>query len=192
MIFAPRLRSAIIAAVLFGLLPHSAVAQKNDAGKITATSVSVGSNSGVPGTAIVIPIRFVPAPAVKVSRLKLKLSFPSARLKFEKLEPGLEAKSGNLKVSSTVHTGKDEKRSPVSILTVLASSPRAIQPGFLAYLNFWIKASCPPGPVPLRVTAEANQAGTGEPLPHVHAADGHVLVHSPDEPPSFSCFFFSH
>src|SRR5262249_55585538 len=143
--------------VFFVCAPMLAIAQANqsrssisdDSGK--STRVAVASNSGPPGSAVVIPIYFTPAAGAEIGSLKVEISFVSVNLKFSGVERGVSAKLPNLDFTSDVKEGKNAKgieTSTVSIhatLRPVAGRSKGILAGALAYLD-------------LRISAKANAA----------------------------------
>lgn len=192
--------------LLLGLLCPVDAAQVN-AGKAsrkkaadakTTTRLEIANNSGPPGTVVVLPIYFTPAPGVEAGRLKLAVTFESANLKFVKLEPGVAAPKGNFGLSSDLKVSKSEKGLETATLTVLASisSPepptKGIPGGMLGYLTLRISEKARPGTIDLHIVAEGDEWGSNTPLKNLRTSHAHVEVAWVDAPPSISCFFFSH
>lgn len=162
------------------------------------SKLSLASNSGPPGTVVVLPLYFTPAKGTEASRLKIEVSFPSANLKFEKIAPGVAAKKANLDMTSSTRAGKNDKGEETTALVIEASPPlsavsgKGIPAGMLAAITLRIPDKAKPSSVNLHVTAEGTQIGSGDALSDLRASDAKVTIAWVDAPPSVSCFFFSH
>ncbi len=162
----------------------------------TTTRITLGSVVGEPGAKVVVPVYFTPAEQVKVGRVKLEIKFVSRNLKFSRIEKGIIAEAGNFEVESSVKEEKNEQGLEISTLTLATAFPAgessAIPSGLLAYLNFEIQPEANAAEISLRVTAEAAELGTNQPVRDVRAADSRVTVLASGTKPLISCFFFSH
>ena len=162
------------------------------------SKVSLASNSGPPGTVVVLPLYFTPAKGREAGRLKAEVSFPSASLKFEKIAPGVAAKKANLEVTSSTRAGKNDKGEETTALVIEASLPlsaksgKGIPAGMLAAITLRIPDKAKPSSVNLHMTVEGTQIGSGAALSDLHVSDAKVTIVWVDAPPSISCFFFSH
>jgi cohesin domain-containing protein len=162
------------------------------------TRIALASNSGPPGSSLVIPIYFTPAPGIAVGRLQVVVSFVSVNLKFESAERGVSAKLPNLDFSSAVAVGKNDKGVETSTVTVVASFPasaksaRGIPGGILGYLKLQINAKANAALIALRTKAEGALLGSDAALANLTTVDGQVEIAWVDAPPSVSCFFFTH
>lgn len=191
------------AAMLTGLLCRSAVAQRgpakgpaSSAGESkNTTKIQLASNSGPPGTAVVLPIYFTPEQGVEVGRVKLQVIFPSANLKFEKIERGI---AKNVELSSNVSVSKSDKGVQMTTVTVIASvsssesARKGLAAGMIGALDLRISPKAPHGIINLRTVAEAAELETDRPLKNVRGGSAKVDVAWVDAPPSVTCFFFSH
>ena len=141
--------SIIAISMLFaGLIPVAAAQSKDwrhePAADPKITQISLGNTYNTPGTFVVVPIYFKPADGVQVGRLKLEVDFPSAYLKFEKLERGIAADIGVVDLSSEVTAYKNDQGEETSKLTLVGSlaskeSPaKGLASGLLANLTFRI------------------------------------------------------
>ena len=162
------------------------------------TRVALASNSGPPGSVVIIPIYFTPAAGVEVGRLKLTVNFVSASVKFGKLERGIAAQVPDLEFRSEIQFGKNEKGLETSTLTVVAgfSSPeppkKGIPGGILGYLNLRIIEQAPAALISLRTTAEGAELGSNKPLTDIESPAAHLEIAWVDAPPNVTCFFFAH
>jgi len=145
---------------------------------------------------VVLPIYFSPEQGVEVGSVRLLVTFPSANLKFEKLERGATAR--NVGLTSEVHFGKNDQGVSTATLTVIATvassepSAKGISAGMLGTLTMRISDTARHGVIALRTAAEAMDLETNKPLQNVRAAGARVEVAWVDAPPSVTCFFFSH
>jgi hypothetical protein len=162
------------------------------------TRVALASNSGPPGSAVVIPIYFTPAPGSEVSRLKLEINFVSVNLKFDGLERGVAAKIPNLDLTSDLQVSKNSKGVETSTVTVLASfSPSAVRTkgipgGILGYLKLRIGEKATAAIITLRTKAEGSLLGSNARIANLQSSDGLVEISWVDAPPNVTCFFFTH
>ena len=191
-------------AIFLWLFSGVVIAQTNtgkrqtDKSSDTKTSrISIASNSGPPGSVVVLPIYFTPAPGERIGRLKLELSFVSPSLKFEKIETAAAGKAGNVEVTSDVGTAKNAKGTESTTVTVLANLPsregptKGMPAGMLAALNFRINQKARPAKIILHAKAEGERLESNTPV-DLSVSDAHIEVAWVDAPPSVSCFFFSH
>ena len=163
------------------------------------TWIVLGSAYGTPGEFVVIPLRFQLAEGTQVGRLKLEVTFPSAYLKFEKLERGIASDVGNLILNSEVTPGKAGTGDENSKLTILGSllplsssnEPRSktVPAGSLATLTFRIAEDWGPTTIQLKTSGEATEPGSNMPLKKFQTIDGTVDLLVPG---GMGCFFFSH
>ena len=197
--------SSILAATILmaGLCPNSAAQLKGQhqqpALDSKTTWIALGSTYGTPGEFVGVPIQFKPADGVQTSRLKLEVNFPSAYLKFEKVERGAIAEVGSVDLSSQVTTGKNdagEENSKLTIVESLLSSlpskeqpKKAIPAGLLATLTFRIADDWGPTTIHLKTSGEATESGSNSPIQKLQTVDGKVDVLVPG---GIGCFFFSH
>ena len=123
----------------------------------TTTRLTLGSTSGTPGDAVVVPIYYTPAEGAQVGRLKISVNFVSANLKFDKLERGIAAEMGNVEVKSDLQVSKNDKGVETSTLLIEAAAPASpkgpIPAGLLAYVSMKINESGRPATIALRTTA---------------------------------------
>ncbi len=164
----------------------------------TTTRVALGNNSGAPGASVPIPIYFIPAEGVEVGRLQLDVTFVSVNMKFDKLDPGLAAELGKLKLASDVKLGKNDKGVETSTVTVLVSLPsdpppdKGIRSGLLGYITLRISMTDRPAKISLHGSAEAAELESGKPLKNVRTSDAEVEILAPGQLPAIACFFFTH
>jgi Cohesin domain len=180
------------------LLANEAVAQGQsaDRGDKDTFRLALGSTSGEPGESVVVPVYFTPADTLQVSRLDIHVTFVSANLKFDNVEPGIAAEMGNVKISHDLQLGKNDKGIETSSLSLLASAPESasqgIPSGLLAYIQLKISPSGRPATISLRTTVEATEKGNNRKLDQMTTPDATVEVIAPGSEPAVVCFFFTH
>ena len=182
-----------------GWFPAAAAQSENQKGELdpkTTTRVALASTAGTPGTSVVVPVYFTPAEGVEVGSLQLDVSFVSVNLKFEKVERGPAAESGNLDLTAQVKSEKNEKGIESSKLTILTSFPeppkKGIPTGLLAYLTFRIGGDVKASSISLTTSAEAKPIGSDTILKQLRTFDTKVEILAPGTLPLTACFFFSH
>jgi cohesin domain-containing protein len=164
----------------------------------SATRLTLGSTSGTPGTSVVVPIYFTAADGVRVGKLQIQVNYVSANMKFLKLDSGYSLESANVELKSEVKEGKNDKGVDTQTVMLRAALPAsdaaksAIPPGLLGYLTLQISDNGRPASITLRVAAEANDLGTGQPVRDLQTADATVDVLAPGSQPAVACFFFTH
>jgi len=170
--------------------------QEQDSG--VAHRVALGSTSGQPGTAVVVPIYFTPSPGTRVGYLKIGVNFVSRNLQYTKIERGVAAEFGHVDLKAEIKDSKNEQGLEISDLTIETSftspepPPQGINSGLLGYINFQIKESAGPAAITLRVSAEGKELGTDKLIQNMSLAEGQVMVIEEGSQPAVLCFFFSH
>ncbi|MBI4465414.1 MAG: hypothetical protein HY647_11975, partial [Acidobacteria bacterium] len=109
--------------LLVWLVPVVVAQTEEDIDAKRTTRVTLGSTAGTPGTSVVVPVYFTPAEGLQVGSLKLMVDFVSANLKFSRLDPGITAEMGNVKMNSEAKEGKNEKGVESTTLSITASVP---------------------------------------------------------------------
>ena len=190
----------VIASLLMAGSVTAAVAQDTrvEGSQKNAPHLTLGDSDGSPGGNIVVPIYFAPADAVEVGELKFEINFVSRNLKYSSLKRGLAAESGNVDVHADLKEGKNDKGLETSTLTVVAAIAQAkpgqkgIPGGLLGYITLNVSDKAGPANITLRVTAQAAELGTRNPVPSLKTTDGQVDILAAGSEPLISCFFFSH
>jgi hypothetical protein len=162
----------------------------------TTTRVALGSTSGTPGDAVVVPIYVTPAEGARIGTLKIEVSFVSVNLKFDKTDRGIAAEMGDVQLVSDVKESKNDKGVDTSTLVLRATAPEAaktpIPAGLLGYITLKISDKGRPASIALRAAAEGTEFGSSKPLANLKALDAEVEVLAPGTQPAVACFFFSH
>jgi hypothetical protein len=153
------------------------------------TRVELATNSAPPGTVAVLPIYFAPARGVTAVRIEIKVSFPAASLKFEKVERGDAAEKANVEVTTTAENVKTVTAKAAS--SDGGQTAAAIPAGVLGTIAIRVGANAKHGNVDLKVHAEVADA-SGVTVENVRTPAAQVKIPWIDAPPSVSCFFFSH
>jgi hypothetical protein len=162
----------------------------------TTTRVALGSTSGTPGDAVVVPIYVTPAEGARIGTLKIEVSFVSVNLKFDKTDRGIAAEMGDVQLVSEAKESKNDKGLETSTLVLRATAPEAaktpIPAGLLGYITLKISDKGRPASIALRAAAEGTELGSSKPLANLKALDADVEVMAPGTQPAVACFFFSH
>jgi cohesin domain-containing protein len=163
-----------------------------------APHLTLGDSDGSPGGNIVVPIYFAPSDAVEVGELKFDINFVSRNLKYSSVKRGLAAEAGNVDVHADSKEGKNDKGLETTTLTVVAAVAQAkpgqkgIPGGLLGYITLNVSDKAGPANITLRVTAQAAEFGTKQPVANLKTTDGQVDILAAGSEPLVSCFFFSH
>lgn len=160
------------------------------------TRIALGKSSGQPEQTALIPIYLTPPKSIPVGRVKLRVTFVSANVKFDKVEPGPTTDNGKVKFSADVVTAKNEKGIDTSTVTILGElsdpSAKSLSGGLLAYLSLSVGANARPAKITLTTSAEAMRPASSEPLPDVRSFGAELEVQAPNTGPTVVCFFFNH
>lgn len=189
--------------LLVVLLCHGSAAQTKEEEKHAeakkTTRLTLSSASAEPGQPVLVTIYVTPAEGIAVGGVKLEITYGSANLKFERLEPGITAEIAEVDLTSDIKTGKNDEGVETSTLTIKtkASNSEPLSQGILgglfAYVTFKISESAGPAVIPLHTVAEVVELGSNKPLANLQTADASVEVFAPGtQPPAVSCFFFTH
>ena len=174
--------------------PSKDSARKETFDPKTTTRVTLGSTSGTPGDAVVVPIYVTPAEGAKIGTLKIEVNFVSVNLKFDKTDRGIAAEMGDVQLVSESKAGKNDKGIETSTLVLRATAPEkaSIPAGLLGYITLKISDKGRPATIALRAAAEGTELGSSKPLANLKALDAEVEVLAPGTQPAVACFFFSH
>lgn len=162
--------------------------------------ITLGSQTGMPGTNVVVPLYYTPARGVELRSLSVEIEWVSQNLQFVRSERGISAEMIGADVASKVTgTEKDAKSLERSRLRVDASvveeNPRrGIPEGLLAYLTFKISTAAQPFAIELRpkLVSATTIGSLGGKISKAELEAGAVRVELPGLPPSVTCFFFTH
>ncbi|MSO19868.1 MAG: hypothetical protein EXQ56_05280 [Acidobacteria bacterium] len=160
---------------LLALAPVFAIAsaQESEINVQKTMRITLGKTSGQPEQAALVPIYFTPPESIAVGRVRLKVTFVSANVKFDKVEAGLAGDNGRLKFSADVTTAKNANGIDTSTVTIPAelSDPSAtsISGGLLAYLSLRVGSNARPAMITLTTSAEAFRPGSSDLMPDVRA-----------------------
>lgn len=160
--------------------------------------ISVGTASGTPASAVIVPIYFEPAEGVEVGQLKLQVTYVSANLQYVRSDPGLAIDSEEFEVRAEARDGHNDRgvKEQTVALTVSFRAPesqtKGIPPGLLGYLVLNIGEQAQPAIISMRVSAAAEELGSRTPIADLKALNGEVKVDAPGEDPAVACFFFTH
>jgi hypothetical protein len=178
-------------AVLFTRFPIALNAQSPESSKLT-----LGSTSGTPGAAVVVPIYFSPAQGIAVGELELVISYVSVNLDFSKVEPGIAAELGKVDLTTQVKDGRNDKGVDTQTLTIRAQAPssaaKGIPSGLLAYVTMLISRQGRAAAISLEPALQATELGSGRKLDKVQVTGATIDVLAEGDQPMVSCFFFTH
>jgi hypothetical protein len=174
----------------------SPAAKKTPASAAAVTSVELTGNTAPPGTVAVLPVYFKPAGGITARRIQFTVTFPSAHLKYERLDRGEAAKKAGAELTANAESRKD-KTGAVTSLTIIADLPATEQAagigaGVVGSIVLRVGDDAPHGSISLQTRAEVVNASTGQPLTGVRSPSTQLKVPWLDAPPSVNCFFFSH
>ncbi len=181
-------------------------AQSTEANRESARSdpslprISLGSQTGTPGTSIVIPLYYTPPEGGDLRSLAVEVEWVSKNLQFVRSERGISAESIGADVAGKVTgTQKDDKGIEHSTLRIDASvveenPKRGIPEGLLAYLTFKISSEAQAFAIELRpkLLAATEIGPAGKKISQAEVENGRVGVELPGLPPYVTCFLFSH
>jgi hypothetical protein len=192
-------RNRLAAALLVGavaILPSRSSAQERQIDPETTVRVSIGRTTAQPDSTPMLPIYFTPPETKAVGNVTLQVTYVSANVKFDRLEPGPAADSGSVKLGAEVKAGKNENGVATETVTITAAappqSPAGIPGGLLAYLTLRASPEARPAKIALRSAASATAPGSSSPLPDVQSFDGELEMQAPGTELRVVCFFFTH
>ena len=155
-----------------------------------AVTVVLGSDTGLPGGTVMIPIALKAKEGMKIARLSLEISVPDKllRLKSVRTSLGAEMAGGEAKaevIPSPEGTG-------ISILKVTVAAQNGLSAGVLATLEFRIGEEVgDTSKIPLQGAKVTLTTLEGQAVQDVGRQDGEVVISK--TPPTFvNCFFFNH
>jgi len=163
--------------------------------KVT-TRLTLGSASGEPGTAVVVPAYFTPAEQFAIGSATLTVNFVSKNLKFSKVDLAAAAEQGSVEIKSATEAGKNEQGLETTTLTIDASVPagsgKAIPSGLLGYITFNVSQAAVPAVISLRAEARGKLAADGSPAKDIRGFGAQIEVLAEGEGGMVACFFFTH
>ena len=173
--------------VILGCLILPSAAHTQVVSKERISRVSLADASGGPGSRVEVPISFVPGEGVALGRLKLKITYRSVDLLFERIERAPAIDWEKVDVYLEDHKVSENDRSEYTTLTVVATLRSAapdqdgLPRGILGSLRFRIRDDADGAIIGLIVRAEATAVRTGTSLPpsRVRERDGAIIVVAP-------------
>lgn len=181
---------------LFGLRSQETGSKSEPVDPKVTTRLTLGSASGEPGTAVVVPIYFTPAEQSAIGSTTVTINFVSKNLKFSKVDLAAAAEQGNVEIKTATEMGKNDQGLETTTLTVDASVPagsgKAIPSGLLGYITFSVSQTAVPATISLRAEARGKSAGDGSPAKDIRAFGAQVEVLAEGEGGMVACFFFTH
>lgn len=160
----------------------------------------VDSQSGTPGTNVVVPLYFTPPQGAALRTVTVEIDWVSKNVHFVRLDRGTSAEAiGAVVTGKVTGTSKDAKSLEHSTLRINASVTDEIPKdgfpdGLLAYLTFQISPDAQPFAVELRPKLIAAEAigNADKKFTQAEVETGKINVELEGLPPYVACFFFSH
>ncbi|HWP84087.1 MAG TPA: hypothetical protein VNN17_02775 [Terriglobia bacterium] len=182
---------------LLAALPHpgSATAQQPEIDPEKTIRITLGNTAAQPQETALVPVYLTPPKSLRVGRVRFAVTFVSANVQFERVEPGPFADPNTTRFSAAVAAEKNESGTETTTATVeaIGTAEEGLPSGLIAYLALRIRETARPAKITLRTSAaEASPAGATEPWPDVRAFDAQLEVQAPGYSPTVVCFFFSH
>lgn len=157
-----------------------------------ATTLSLGESAAPAGSPVVAPLTLSAAGGLEIGAVEVRLTFPTALLTFEKIEPSGLSLAVDAVVQAEVKAEPGGQSSTLLVKVFTApGSGKALPSGLLAYVGFKIHESAKPETsIALALAAEALTAGEPrQPVTPVAAANATIKVARPPVP---ACFFYMH
>ncbi len=136
---------------------------------VLANTLSVGSPSGTPGSAVEVPFTLTPAPGQAPAALTFDLLFSEADLEFQGVTTGPAATGAGKSASANLSR-------PGNVRVVVAALNNApVGSGLLCAVSFRIRPGRPPGFSPVSVRNLVGADGSAAAVPTI-AGDGQVTI----------------
>jgi hypothetical protein len=153
-------------------------------------SLTFGRTVGLLGQPVAVSVFFTRRAGVpNVRKLRLRLTFPTARLSYDKSEVAYLARRAGVELQ-TVQGGSGNEGTLDLTFVLPASSTREFPNGQIAYVHFTVPAEAQKGGFSLRPELWIeDKPAVGSDL-SARVADARVIVS--DTPILVGCFFFTH
>lgn len=185
----PSAHAVIISAVLTATLASSSERPQQAGGE---TMVSVGESAAQAGSPVVAPLTLAAPGGVEIGAVDVRLTFPTALLTFEKIEPSGLALAVDAVVQAEVKAEPDGKSSTLHVKVFTApASGRSLPSGPLAYLAFKVSETAKPE-TSIALVHAAEALTTGEPRQQVRPLTAAKAAIKVARPPVPACFFYMH
>jgi hypothetical protein len=153
-------------------------------------SLTFGRTVAMPGQPAAVSVFFTRRAGIpNVGNLKLRLTFPTARLSFDRSEAAYLARRAGVELQ-TIQGGSGDEGTLDLTFTLSAESDREFPNGQIAYVHFTVAEQALKGGFSLRPELWIeNKPAVGSDL-SVRIADARVIIS--DTPILVGCFFFTH
>ena len=153
-------------------------------------SLTFGRTVGLLGQPVAVSVFFTRRAGVpNIRKLRLRLTFPTARLSYDKSEVAYLARRAGVELQA-VQGGSGNEGTLDLTFTLPASSDRQFPNGQIAYVHFTVPAEAQKGGFSLRPELWVeDKPAAGSDL-SARVADARVIVS--DTPILVGCFFFTH
>ena len=153
-------------------------------------ALTFGRTVGMPGQAVAVSVFFTRRAGVpNVRTLRLRLTFPTARLSFDRSEAAYLARRAAIEIR-TLQGGSGDEGTLDLTFTLPPNSDREFPNGQIAYVHFTVSEEAPKGGFSLRPELWIEEKPAAGSDLSVRVADSRVIIS--DTPVLVGCFFFTH
>ena len=153
-------------------------------------ALTFGRTVGMPGQPVAVSVFFTRRMGVpNIHKLRLRLTFPTARLSFDRSEAAYLARRAGIELQ-TVQGGSGNEGTLDLTFTLPPNSDREFPNGQIAYVHFTVSEEAQKGGFSLRPELWIeDKPAAGSDL-SARVADSRVIIS--DTPVLVGCFFFTH
>ncbi len=192
--FLPMLRRYATIGLAAAILFHwQASAAFPHASPDKAAVVTVGSDTGMAGGAVLIPISLKVPDGIEIGNLSMEIVVPEALVKLKGVRPGLAMDIAGTELKAELKSPEQPRADKNSaVIRVTIAAKKHFSPGTLATLDMRIGDEVG-DTASIRLKAEHVSLTTsdGKSVANVQTQDGEIKISK--SPPTFvNCFFFSH
>ena len=153
-------------------------------------AVTFGRAVGMPGQAVALSVFFTRRSDVpNIRKLRLRLSFPTAALSYDKLEAAYLARRAGLELRP-IQGGSGNNGTLDLTFTLPESSSREFPNGQIAYVHFTVSSEAKGGAISLHPEAWIEEKPIPSPEFRARLEDAKIIVTT--SPILVGCFFFTH
>ena len=153
-------------------------------------AVTFGRAVGMPGQAVAVSVFFTRRSGVSnIRKLRLRLSFPTASLSYDKSEAAYLARRAGIELRP-VQGGSGNNGTLELTFTLPESSNREFPSGQIAYVHFTVSSEAKGGAISLRPEVWIEEKPVPSPEFRARLEDAKVIVST--SPILVGCFFFTH
>ncbi|MBI4446584.1 MAG: hypothetical protein HY645_11830 [Acidobacteria bacterium] len=173
-----------LATLLF--LPLPMAAQSPEAAEVW---VQLSSETSAPSKDVSLPLYLKVPPEMKLSRVEARVMFAATWLDVKEVKIGEDGRQAGVSLTHDV-----EKNPEKTVLVIKAGHNEGdfLPEGELAVLTLHVRQSAPETSLILGLEARAWSPNSAEPLSHVRASEGVLIVTRTGTLPVFGCFFYMH